>query len=423
MAEKNNPPAKASYVPQDSMFLWWLTDPAAPRLIGELSLVDKARGVALRYSETWLKSGTALSEDLPLQARLFVPEVQDSAVGAVDDARPDRWGERVIRALDKPKRLSLLEYLYFAGDNRFGALGVSLMPEAYSPSPTASLPMISEVARIHDIVRKVAAGEAVEERERRLVSPGRTMGGAKPKSLVQIDGAEWVLKFADEYDHDWPLIEHATMAMGRLCGIDMCETRAVPFARNRTAIAVRRFDRHAGGARRHCISAGVALRAAGEAEGYPELAGVFRRLLGAETQAAARAQLFRRMVFNILVDNSDDHERNHALVLNDAGDTGDAGYVLSPAYDVVPAMQNLRYQALRVGSEQSDATLHNAMTECSAFGLTKDQAAGVVREVCAVVGDWRSLMAGQGVGKRDLAALEPFLEGDKAAMRAEFSGR
>jgi len=61
------------------------------------------------------------------------------------------------------------------------------------------------------------------------------------------------------------------------------------------------------------------------------------------------------------------------------------------------------------------------MTECSAFGLTKDQAAGVVREVCAVVGDWRSLMAGQGVGKRDLAALEPFLEGDKAVMRAEFT--
>ena len=415
MPEQADEPVKAPYVPQDSMFLWWLTNPSEPQLIGELSLVDKARGVALRYSEKWLRAGTPLSEDLPLEARLFVPQRQDSAVGAVDDARPDRWGERVIRVLDKPKRLSLLEYLYFAGDNRFGALGVSLASDGYSPSRTATLPMISDVARIHEIVKKVAAGETIEERERRLISPGRTMGGAKPKSLVQIDGAEWVLKFADEYDHDWPLIEHATMSMGRLCNIDMCETRSVPFERGRSAIAVRRFDRPHGDVRRHCLSAGVALLAAGEAEGYPELASVFRRLLRTDVQESAREQLFRRMVFNILVDNTDDHERNHALMLDDGG------YVLSPAFDVLPAMQNLRYQALRVGSEQSDATLHNAMTECSAFGLTKDKAAGVVREICAVVDHWRSSMLECGVSKRDVDALEPFLEGDKAAMRAEFT--
>jgi len=133
-------------------------------------------------------------------------------------------------------------------------------------------------------------------------------------------------------------------------------------------------------------------------------------------QGAAREQLFRRMVFNILVDNTDDHERNHALVLEQEG------FTLSPAFDVLPAMRNLRYQALRVGSEQAQSTLDNAMSECAAFGLTRDAAATLIREICIVVDGWRLLMADKGVGKRDLDALEPFLEGDKAKMRAEFAG-
>ncbi|CAN5197359.1 hypothetical protein BH11PSE9_BH11PSE9_12100 [soil metagenome] len=127
------------YTPRDEMYLWWLADPASPRLVGDLSLVDRGRGVALRYASDWLDDGMPLSEDLPLEPRAFLPLVRDTAVGAVDDARPDRWGERVIRALDKPPRLSLLEYLYFAGDNRFGALGVSLSRDAYAPSAVAAL--------------------------------------------------------------------------------------------------------------------------------------------------------------------------------------------------------------------------------------------------------------------------------------------
>ena len=180
---------KASdYQPQDTMYLWWVANPESPTLIGELNLVNRGHGVSLSYAPQWLQNGVPLSEDLPLQARLFLPEKSDTAAGAVDDARPDRWGERVIGALDEPKRLSLLEYLYFAGDHRFGALGVSLRADACVPAPLSAplsaLPTLSEVGRIHDILMKVAAGEPVDEREKRLINPGRSMGGAKPKSLV-----------------------------------------------------------------------------------------------------------------------------------------------------------------------------------------------------------------------------------------------
>ena len=113
-----------AYTPADRLWLWWLGDPAHPACVGELSLVQAGRAVALAYDPQWLRSGFALSADLPLAPGLFQPVERDTAVGAVDDARPDRWGERVIRKFENSPRMSLLEYLLFAGDDRYGALGV-----------------------------------------------------------------------------------------------------------------------------------------------------------------------------------------------------------------------------------------------------------------------------------------------------------
>ncbi len=106
------------YQPSDTLHLWWLGQPAQPRYVGALQTVRALKGVSLRYGAEWLQSGFALSEDLPLQISEFLPHDKETAVGAVDDARPDRWGERVIRWLDKPQRLSVLDFLYYAGDAR-----------------------------------------------------------------------------------------------------------------------------------------------------------------------------------------------------------------------------------------------------------------------------------------------------------------
>ncbi|WP_233233217.1 hypothetical protein [Bordetella sp. LUAb4] len=104
------------YQPNDSMYLWWLGTPSTPRMIGELRITRIVKGVSLTYGNEWLQSGFALSEDLPLIAGEHPPRTRETAAGAVDDARPDRWGERVIRLLDKPPRLSILDFLFFAGD-------------------------------------------------------------------------------------------------------------------------------------------------------------------------------------------------------------------------------------------------------------------------------------------------------------------
>jgi serine/threonine-protein kinase HipA len=92
----------ATHVPVDEQSLWWLGNPAQPIRVGTLSLVRASRGVSLRYDPQWQRTGFALSEDLPLTDQTFIPTEKDTAAGAVNDARPDRWGERVIRFLDKP---------------------------------------------------------------------------------------------------------------------------------------------------------------------------------------------------------------------------------------------------------------------------------------------------------------------------------
>lgn len=401
------------------MHLWFLGDPRAPSYVGNIDLVPALRGVSLTYADSWLNTGFPLSEDMPLVPQPFLPSKKERAAGSVDDARPDRWGERVIRALDKPKRLSLLEYLYFAGDDRFGALGISLQEAAYVARQAFALPNLQDVEHIHRLVQKVAAGEPVPEHERRLLSPGRTLGGAKPKSVIEIDGQPWVLKFADDYDIDWPMVEHATMSLARRCGLTVAETRAITFAQGKSAVAVRRFDRRAGAAgvsRIHALSMDVALRAAGETPGYPELASALRRIGSRDTEKHDRRELFARMVFNILVDNTDDHEKNHALLRLDDGQ-----YRLSPAFDVVPTNQNLGTQSIRVGKNEMDSTLDNAMSECAAFGLRKDDAAALVSSICVIVDGWQDAFRLSGVSDRDIEVCEPFLNGSKAEMRREFA--
>lgn len=266
----------SAWQPTDQLFLWWLANPQQPRLVGDLQLVRALRGVSLRYGDAWLRQGFPLSEDLPLIAGERLPVEKESAAGAMDDARPDRWGERVIRQLDRPARLSLLEYLYFSGDDRFGALGVSASATAYLPRRHGPLPHLADVARMAELIQQVMDGEPVPETERRLVVPGVSMGGARPKALLDMDGQHWVLKFSEPSEpFDMPLVEHATMTLAALAGIRVADTRTLALPKAH-AVAVRRFDR-VGGQRLHALSAHVALRAAGEGMGYPELAQLLRR--------------------------------------------------------------------------------------------------------------------------------------------------
>lgn len=435
----------SSFIPQETMYLWWLGDSAVPRLIGDIRLADRNRKVALTYDVSWLQNGFALSEDLPLAAGEFLPVDKDCAAGAVDDARPDRWGERVIRLFEKPSRLSLLEYLYFAGDDRTGALGVSVSRTTYTPCRISTMPSFTGIDDLAEVVRKVLANEPVDELQQRLLRPGASLGGARPKSLMAMDGLQWIVKFSEGESLDTPLIEHATMTLATKCGIRCAETRPLGIGLNSTlsggkkrhAVAVCRFDRvltdgrgdahHHGDSssqlpansmyRLHVVSANVALKAAGEDLGYPEFSQLLRRLVPSEQVKKQQAELFRRMVFNILMDNTDDHEKNHALLRSN-----DGSFSLSPAYDVVTSSQGLRYQQMRVGQNGSESTLDNALSESLQFGLTLKQAKIIVTEICQTVATWQSHFVSLGVDAQDIEELSRYIEGDFLWLQRKRSG-
>ncbi|WP_039048921.1 type II toxin-antitoxin system HipA family toxin [Comamonas thiooxydans] len=411
------PVSPRTYVPQDQLYVWAMVNPAAPTLVGELSLSQLVADCAtFTYTQDWWNF--ALSEDMPIvQGQIFSTGDRNTAPGAIDDARPDRWGERIIRHIDRPARLSILEMLLFAGDDRFGALGVSTSAEQYIPRYLGPYPQLKDLAQLAAAVEDVQTQAPITAEIQRLIQPGVTLGGARPKALLQTDNGPCVIKFSELDDPvDTPLIEHATMTLAAQAGMYVADTAVLPlpprYGKARHALTIERFDR-LGPYRVHCQSAHTALRAAGLEQSYSNLATIVLRLGHPDRQTTMREELFKRMVFNILMDNTDDHERNHSISLNLA----DGYYDLTPAYDVVPSLQNLGYQALVVGTAGSESSLENALTQINEYGIKMPRAIELIRQVAAAVDRWAAHFTALGVSKSDMELLAASI--DRDALRSQ----
>lgn len=262
---------------------------------------------------------------------------------------------------------------------------------------------------LSEVVAKIEAGDALTALEAKIIDGGGSpLGGAKPKALIEIDGEQWVIKFFNNEYVDAPLIEHATLTLAAQAGICVAQTQVIHLVAA-NAVAIRRFDR-VNGKRIHSISAGTAIRAATAAGtepemGYPQLARILRRI--GVTQGDANLldaqELFRRMVFNILIDNTDDHEKNHSLLVVNPSANGRLR--LAPAYDVLPTNSGQGFQEFNCGAHGQESTLANAMSQCDAFGLQPAQAAAQVIQVIEVVNTWRAHFESMGVSKSDLDCL------------------
>ena len=272
-----------AYIPQDQLYVWALLNPAAPTLVGEVSLSRLVADCAtFSYAPGWWN--LPLSEDLPMVAgQTFSAGEKNTAPGALDDARPDRWGERIIRHIDRPARLSILEMLLFAGDDRFGALGISISAEQYIPRHLGPYPQLADVARLAAAMEDVQTQAPISAEIKRLIQPGVTLGGARPKTLLQTDAGTCIIKFSELDDTvDTPLIEYATMTLAAKAGLYVAQTGVLRIpprhGKARHALTIERFDR-IGPYHVHCLSAKTALRAAGLPESYGALATILLRLL------------------------------------------------------------------------------------------------------------------------------------------------
>lgn len=371
---------------------------------GRLLLREEGRDTLLSrfaYGARYLERRNRIAVDpkslpLPTRGASDVERVPANGLplfGAIRDATPDLWGRRVIESKlgAPPDSLPESAYLDHAGDNRAGALDVRTARDASAPK--GLMPGAVDLQHLLEGADRIAAGEPVPAHLEMIFVGGPTMGGARPKAGIIDDGRHWVAKFPAERDgFNIPLVERSTLELARSAGIRVPQTKMVALADGRHVMLIKRFDRgpqQAGYPRSHMVSAltMLGLDEMDRGASYSDICRVIEQFGVPGLVAADRSELFRRMVFNILVSNDDDHLRNHAFLFDPAGN----GWRLSPLFDVVPKPQvaSARNLAIGIGTSGRSATLDNAMSECEQFGLGRDAARAVIGEVVAVTRAWR----------------------------------
>lgn len=367
------------------------------------------------YGRRYLERADAIAidpQELPLEERAFETLRMNGLFGALRDAGPDYWGRRVIERHAGVASLGELDYLLQSPDDRAGALGFGL--NVAPPAPARRFNQTIELARLQELADALLREEADPDhpdgiQAQDLLLLGTSMGGARPKAVVEDGDALWVAKF-NRPDDRWnqARVEHAMLCLARECGLHVAQSRMVQVG-TRDALLVRRFDRELGeeGYHRARMLSALTLLRAGDAHrdrerwSYLLLVEELRRLC-ADAPGDAR-ELFRRMVFNALISNTDDHPRNHAVIApRDA-------WQLSPAYDLTPMPQvslERRDLAMTVGDFGRRASAHNLLSQCARFLLTPDEARRIIDDMeQAVRSRWYPVARREGVSERDCAAI------------------
>lgn len=245
-------------------------------------------------------------------------------------------------------------------------------------------------------------GRAIDPALRGIVRPNTNLGGARPKLTIEHEGKQWIAKYPAREDRGAPIarIERAMLALSEACGIRAAKAQVV----QQDILLVQRFDRARsadGGWRRDAfLSAQTVFHGNVEVQAY---AYSYARLAlemakFSETLAADREELYRRMVFNCCISNTDDHERNHGFLAADMP----GRYRLSPAYDMVPRKHATvrREHALVIGADGYVATRRNLLSECASFGLRQAQAQAIVDEIeAAVQARWARALLDEGLSE------------------------
>ena len=380
----------------------------------------RKESASFEYDDGWLahRAGFALDPMLPLGRGLF--HTEQPLFNAFGDPAPDRWGQTLMRRNERarakaegrtPRTLLAVDFLTLVDDaTRLGALRFrdASSGDAFLSSSGKPVPPLLELARLLSATSRIAANEETDADLALVLAPGTSLGGARPKASVRdADGRLLIAKFPRK-DDEWPLTrwEATTLALAAHAKIDVCQARLQDVAR-RSVLLLKRFDRD--GARRTPFMSGLTLLGATETEGhsYVELAEALRRE-GAEVQRDLR-ELWRRMVFNILVSNTDDHLRNHAFL------RAERGWRLSPAYDMNPMPVDVRprVHALALDETEGESSVEAALAVAPSFGLASvKEARAIAREVGAAVSTWRAIGAKHGLKKRDLDRMESAFEHD-----------
>jgi len=386
----------------------------APVTAGRFELTVDRRGTPLGrfvYGRSYRERADAVSIDpveLKLGARIYETTALNGVFGALRDATPDYWGRRVIERHAGKSDLSELDYLLLSPDDRAGALGFGLGQAP--PAPLRKFNRTLDLKRLQTIADAIVADETQPDghdgvQVQELLLVGTSMGGARPKAVVEDDDGLWLAKF-NRSDDKWnnARVEHAMLMLGRTCGLATAESRVASVA-GRDVLLVKRFDRKKdsdGYLRTRMVSGLTLLRAEESAQArdrwsYVLLAEELRRACAEPRKDAP--ELFRRMTFNALISNIDDHPRNHALI------AWDQEWRLSPAYDLAPTSPvgvDRRDLAMECGDAGRFANADNLLSQSMRFLVDRTQAEAVTTAMeTRVRTTWHEVARAAGVSERD----------------------
>lgn len=385
---------------------------------GRFELTKDRRGNALGrfvYGKSYLARGNAVAIDpieLKLSSDTYETTRLNGVFGALRDAGPDYWGRRVIEKHAGIPQLGELDYLLNSADDRAGALGFGLGQTP--PAPRRRFNKTLELAKLQDVAEALMREEDVETEEAAQVQDlmllGTSMGGARPKAVVEDNEGLWVAKF-NRPDDRWnnTRVEHAMLELAKICGISVASSRLKTVA-GKDVLLVKRFDRTKTGkgyTRLRMISGLTLLRADEAPEvrerwSYVVMSEELRRIV--KEPKRDTPELFRRMTFNALISNIDDHPRNHALIAEERD------WRLSPAYDLTPSpviAQDRRDLAMEIGDRGRFANAKNLLSQHTRFLLEEEEAKKIVSDMTDKVrSTWYDVVRAQGVSEKDAETIE-----------------
>jgi serine/threonine-protein kinase HipA len=365
------------------------------------------------YGRSYLQRADAAPVDpvaLPLSPRDFETTYLGGFFSVLLDAAPDQWGQRVIDRLHGPQ--DPMGYLLLAGSERTGALSFSA-----TRGPSESVAEVhASLSDLFDAARAVERGDPLSPEIERLLMQGTSAGGARPKATFRADGRLWLAKFSSVKDRDdlppEPINEAASLTLAREIGIVVPEHR-IEWVGNKPVLLVERFDRAAlpgqpgAWTRNRYVSARTVLWSNPEVQRYT-FSGSYNNLARqmARWSPAVREDriaLYRRIVFNALICNTDDHELNHGFLA-----VGPNDFRLAPAFDIVPRLPTTRTVelAMRFGEDGAVVTRANLLSECRTFDIEPEQAASLIDDMAQHIRErWRDSLLRWGADAEKVKTL------------------
>lgn len=393
------------------------------RRVGTVYRQPRRGGQALsfEYHPDWLGDNAhfSLEPALRLGRGAFTPSAGTALFGSLGDSAPDTWGRRLMQRAERhnakrEKRSirSLMEMDYLLGVSDISRLGALRFRHAGGQeflAPTRSgIPTLVELGRLLSASDRILRDEETEADLRAIFAPGSSLGGARPKaSVIDRHGQLSIAKFPKETDaysiERWEFIalELAAAATIRTPAHELVR------AGRKHVLLTRRFDRDAAARIPYLSALSMLGLSDGDRASYPEL-------VDALTQHGSRArddaqELYRRLAFNVLISNVDDHLRNHGFCW-----VGRGGWTLSPAFDLNPTPTDVRPRILTTSISLDDATcdLDLVLSVARDFGLPSAAAKGIVRQVARAAATWRQVAKAAGASTAEVRRMESAFEHD-----------